>query len=298
MRVLELFAGIGGFTAAFPHLNVVSAIDIDQIARDVYETNFKHPYAIREIASLPIEWLSNLDADVWWMSPPCTPFTQRGSKRDLDDHRASAFTHLIRAVAVLRPRLVCIENVVGFETSHALSQLKSEWSRVGYQIQTHLYCPTKFGWPNRRPRVYCVASLEGVTRSLLPQANDCNSRFKAPSLSDLVDRSVTRESHPSLWLDEAVAARYDSAMDRVSLSSESPTTACFAASYGKAIVRSGSYLETISGYRRFTPREVARLLGFSDDFHLPNTVSDERLWHLLGNSLSLPAVRYVLGPLF
>jgi len=92
--------------------------------------------------------------------------------------------------------------------------------------------------------------------------------------------------------------RYCDAMDRVSATNESAATACFAASYGKAIVRSGSYLETEKGHRRFSPREVARLLGFRDDFRLPDTLSFQRQWHLLGNSLSLPAVRHVLNGLF
>lgn len=297
MRVLELFAGIGGFSAAFPHLNVVSAIDIDRTARDVYLANFQHPYTIREIASLPIEWLASQGADVWWMSPPCTPFTQRGAQRDLDDPRSMAFKFLVRAVTTLRPRHVCVENVVGFEASAAFTHLSSEWSRVGYHIQVHHHCPSKLGWPNRRPRVYCIASLDGMPGVMSSEVNASAHQFHAMHLSQCVDPTVTQESHPGLWLNEAIATRYLSAMDRVSLTSKSPITACFAASYGKAMVRSGSYLETPTGFRRFTPREVARLLGFSDDFQLPMTLSTERLWHLLGNSLSIPSVRFVFGNL-
>jgi site-specific DNA-cytosine methylase len=70
--------------------------------------------------------------------------------------------------------------------------------------------------------------------------------------------------------------------------------ACFASSYGKMIVRGGSYLWQDGGYRRFSPREVANVLGFSADFILPGELSDRRLWHLLGNSLSLPAVRHLM----
>ncbi len=287
MRVLELFAGIGGFAAAFPDLEIVEAIDIDQSAREVYSANFKHVYSVREIASLPLEWFSRYSSDFWWMSPPCTPFTQRGAQRDLEDPRSNAIRHLIHAVASIRPPMVCIENVIGFETSQAYQHLQDRWRKVGYQFQTCMLCPTALGWPNRRPRVYCIASLEspGVMQPPI---------LEPRSLREFVDRSITRETHPTLWLETKTVDRYFDAMDRVSVSNESAVTACFASSYGKAIVRSGSYLETQWGYRRFSPREEARLLGFHDDFHLPETLSIQRQWHLLGNSLSLPAIRHVL----
>ncbi len=92
-----------------------------------------------------------------------------------------------------------------------------------------------------------------------------------------------------------MAHRFLDAMDRVDLAAEKPITACFAASYGKAIVRSGSYLQPPWGYRRFSPREVANLLGFNNQFQLPENLSHTKLWHLLGNSLSLPAVRHAIS---
>jgi site-specific DNA-cytosine methylase len=221
------------------------------------------------------------------MSPPCTPFAQRGALRDLDDPRSDAIKHVIQAVAAIQPPLVCLENVVGFETSHAFESLHERWTKVGYFIQTCILCPSSLGWPNRRPRVYCIASLTPQPALALPT-------FKAQPLSQFIDHSISPDTQPALWLDQETVDRYLDAMDRVS-ANDSAVTACFAASYGKAIVRSGSYLETETGYRRFSPREVARLLGFGDDFLLPGKLSVQRQWHLLGNSLSLPAVRHVLN---
>ena len=287
LRVLELFAGIGGFAAAFPNLEIAEAIDIDHSASEVYSLNFNHRYCVKEIASIPFDNFSGF-RDIWWMSPPCTPFTQRGARRDLDDPRSDALLHLIRAVATLRPRVVCVENVLGFESSQVFQYLYDRWTEVGYHIQTYELCPTSLGWPNRRPRVYCIASLD--------RKREIQPPIKEPrSLSQFIDYDITPESHPVLWLDAETVDRYFDAMDRVSLANDNNITACFASSYGKTIVRSGSYLETPFGYRRFSPREVARLLGFNDDFRLPDTLSVQRQWHLLGNSLSLPAVRHVFN---
>ena len=296
MRVLELFAGIGGFAAAVPQLEIVEAVDIDQSARDVYSANFNHHYSIKEIASLPPDWFSSLNCDFWWMSPPCTPFTQRGVQRDLDDTRSAAIKHLIHVAAVLRPPLICLENVVGFESSQAYAMLHEKWTESGYQIQTCTFCPSNLGWPNRRPRVYCIASQKDLP---MPPSLPV---VKPIPLSQFIDANISPETHPSLWLDSGTVKRYIDAMDRDAITNDTaigdpdqpPITACFASSYGRAVVRSGSYLETHWGYRRFSPREVARLLGFSDAFQLPSSLSIERQWHLLGNSLSLPAVRHVI----
>jgi DNA-cytosine methyltransferase len=297
LRVLELFAGIGGFAATFPNLEIVEAVDIDQTAREVYSANFSHRYSIKEIASLPLEWFSRLNCDVWWMSPPCTPFTHRGAKRDIHDNRSAALKHLIHVATILRPSLICLENVVGFESSQAYATLQEEWTKAGYKIQTHTLCPSNLGWPNRRPRVYCIASQVDRARAL------STPEPETLSLSRFIDDTISPETHPTLWLAQKTVDRYLDAMDRVAILNSSATdtptnteiTACFASSYGKSIIRSGSYLETKWGYRRFSPREVARLLGFSDTFRLPETLSLERQWHLLGNSLSLPAVRHVMG---
>jgi site-specific DNA-cytosine methylase len=114
------------------------------------------------------------------------------------------------------------------------------------------------------------------------------------NLSEFLDHSITRSRDPGLWLDERIFQQYSLSLDRVNPADEQAKTACFGSSYGKAITRSGSYLWQDGGYRRFSPREVANLLGFPKDFILPETLSDRRLWHLLGNSLSLPIVRELM----
>ena len=70
---------------------------------------------------------------------------------------------------------------------------------------------------------------------------------------------------------------------------------CFTSAYGRSPVRSGSYLATKTGVRRFSPAEILRLLGFPESFRLPPELGLEGAWRLVGNSLSIDAVRWVLG---
>jgi hypothetical protein len=69
---------------------------------------------------------------------------------------------------------------------------------------------------------------------------------------------------------------------------------CFTAAYGRSHVRSGSYIRTASGVRRFSPFEIARLLGFDRSFRLPPQLSLHKAWRLVGNSLSVDVVRMMV----
>lgn len=288
-QVLELFAGIGGLAAAWPEATIATAIDIDRSAQRVYHQNFSHPYRVAEIESLKPGELRDYSAECWWMSPPCQPFTRRGLGRDLADHRCRALARLVVLLAECRPAEVALENVVGFEGSQAHRLLLDQLRDLGYHSLSRRLCPTEMGWPNRRPRFYLLASREPLPSwRALPQL--------ACKLDELIDGTLAPDSLQAAQyaLPEPLLQRYFNALDRVDV--DSSTTACFASSYGKSTVRAGSYLRCGNGYRRFSPREVARLLGFSNSFRLDD-LADRAAWKLLGNSLSLPSVRYVLSHL-
>ncbi len=192
--------------------------------------------------------------------------------------------------AKFSPRSFFVENVVGFETSATFHTMKEKWERVGYFLTTTTLCSSSLGWPNRRPRVYAIACR---TRSLSVPA----PVFQKLPLRDFLEGEISYESSPEFWLPANMAVRYEKALDRIEPNEEASIAACFASAYGVSWTRSGSMLCTPYGYRRFTPREVARLLGFQDSFILPSSLSNQRLWHLLGNSLSVPSVQHVLKSL-
>ena len=103
------------------------------------------------------------------------------------------------------------------------------------------------------------------------------------------------EPNPSLALPPDVAQRYAEALDVVDADDPQAICACFTAAYGRSPVRSGSYLRTSNGLRRFSPQEVVRLLGFPNWFRLDPRLTREQAWRLVGNSLSVVAVAHVLS---
>lgn len=287
-HAIELFAGIGGFACAWPECGQVTAIDIDAQAREVYQRHWPHRYLVREIGSLSADSLDALGGNLWWLSPPCQPYSRRGRQRDIDDPRSAPLLHLIALLPQLRPRAIALENVAGFAQSRARALLEETLTALGYQVETRELCPTELGWPNRRPRFYLLASLDEV------QPWHALPRYSV-RLADLlrgaeVDRAACQVSPD-------VVQRFGSAMDRVDLEDPEAVTACFGSSYGKSILHAGSYVAAQDHWRRFSPAEVARLLGFPPSFSIPTEYGYRRAWKLLGNSLSIPVVRYVLSHL-
>jgi len=154
VRVLELFAGIGGCAAALAQpssenssaaAEVVAAVDIDEQALAVYRRNFSHRTLVRTIESLPAEDFARFDADLWWLSPPCQPYTKRGLQRDSDDPRSAALANVTRCLAEVRPPFVALENVPQFADSLGCERLKEMLAAAGYEFREWQFCPTMLG---------------------------------------------------------------------------------------------------------------------------------------------------------
>jgi site-specific DNA-cytosine methylase len=287
LRVLEFYCGIGGFSAAIPsNWEVAGAIDQNQLALEVYRNNFPHRTFSWNIVGLSADRLTPFAADFWWMSPPCTPFTVRGPRADVDDPRCESFLHLLDLIAEMKPKGIALENVPGFVGSRAQQRLFSTLGAAGYTWREVLLCPTRWGIPNRRRRYYLLASQEPL------------GAFRAPSVAaSTVKDHLRAPSDDSLFIPEEVVERYEGALHLIDRDDPAAVTNCFTSAYGRSWVRSGSYLLEAGRVRRFAPQEIQSLLGFPDGFSFPDAIGGEKGWALVGNSLSVPAVRSILTAL-
>jgi site-specific DNA-cytosine methylase len=285
LRVLELYCGIGGCSAALSsEATVVAAIDINQAALEVYRWNFPHATLRVSLDFVSASDLQRWNADLWWLSPPCQPFTVRGLRRDTKDPRTRSFLQLIDCLEEGPPAYLALENVPGFRGSQTHARLRSALDQLGYTVQEVVLCPTELGVPSRRRRLYLVAGLDGLLP--MPERTGKSRPLKA---------YLDPDPSPDLWVEAALIDRYRQALSVVDPESTTAQASCFTSAYGRSPVRSGSYLDTPTGLRRFSPTEILRLLGFPPEFALPPDLSTRAAWRLVGNSLSIPAVRYVLS---
>ena len=292
LRILELFCGIGGVSMAARELNatVVAAVDINELAIECLRTNVDHPTFVKEIDSLSDNWFEKWHADLWWASPPCQPYTRRGNQLDAKDARARPIQHLTERIGRLRPRMFAMENVPEFKNSAAADKLRATLDDTGYEWREVLFCPTELGIPNRRKRYYLVAS-----QSRLQPWRTPSQAAKQQALATFVSSEIpTQQGNSELSIEDTVIQEYASAINLVDPADDSAIANCFTSAYGRSHVRSGSLLKTNAGVRRFAPDEILRLLGFPSDYVFVPSLPTLNRWRLVGNSLSVPAVRYIL----
>lgn len=294
-RVLELFAGIGGAAAALEGsgAEVVCAVDVSPRALEVYRKSFRHPVSPRAVDSLKTAELAAWRADLWWLSPPCQPFTRRGLGRDHEDPRSRGLLSVVERISEAGPPALAVENVPGFQGSRCHRLLLAALDEAGYAFEEALLCPTELGIPNRRRRYYLVAGRGsvGALRISPRPLQPLSGYLSPPPEPDAPEPGEDRD----LWVEDVLLDRYRHAVDLVDPEETGAVAACFTSAYGRSVVRSGSYLLTPRGVRRFSPEEILRLLGFPQEFAFPETFSRDLRWRLAGNSLSVPVVRSVLA---
>jgi site-specific DNA-cytosine methylase len=285
LRVLELFSGLGGWRYALGPLGTVAAAyDISPTANAAYQLNHGCAPLARELARVKPEVFKAHAADTWLLSPPCQPFCRMGRQEGLADRRSLAFLHLMDVLREAPPEQLALENVQGFLGSPAHDLLSARLEELGFRQLTYQLCPSRFGIPNLRPRVFILAARRPL--AALP----------VPAIPPVpLDRFLDPEEDPALYLDPALVARHGPGLDLAT--PESLRTACFIGGYGQRFVGSGSFLKTPRGVRRFSPAEIARLMGLPEAFRFPPEMGLEQRYRLLGNSLSQPVASWVLRQL-
>jgi len=283
INALELYCGIGGFSKACEDLgiSVQKAYDQNDAAISTYNSNFSHKAEKYNLEKFDTKQLDGVE--FLWMSPPCQPYTRKGLQKDIEDNRSDSFLQILQAISTCRalPNHIALENVEGFKDSRARKKLIETLEEKGYNISETLLCPSELGVPNRRMRYYLVASqkpLKPIEKSFT--CRELKSYISEPKTPFLIPTKILEKFKDGF--------RIINPEDKDSYST------CFTSSYSKAWMHSGAYLTCRDGVRLFEPEEIASLMGFGDDFMFPNELSKRQCYKLIGNSLSVYAVKAIL----
>lgn len=167
IKVVELFAGIGGFRKALtnlgiPHTSVVS--EIDPWAWMSY--NAIHGYTenlgdITKIEKLP-------ECDVLTYGFPCQDISIAGKQRGFEEGsgtRSSLLWEVKRLLDAYNghlPRILFMENVknlVSKKNMPGFQKWLNHLESLGYRNTWHVINPPEVGIPQNRPRVFCISVL-------------------------------------------------------------------------------------------------------------------------------------------
>jgi DNA (cytosine-5)-methyltransferase 1 len=173
IKVIDLFCGIGGFSYGFQMagFNVALGIDMWDTALETFRNNHSETETLNsDITKLGNSLFEKYKGtvDVIIAGPPCQGFSMSG-KRDPRDSRNNLFEEVIRVTAVVKPKIVVIENVVGLlsmETANGepvanVIKRRFEELKMGYVVKYKILNAADYGVPQRRRRVIFVASRVG-----------------------------------------------------------------------------------------------------------------------------------------
>ena len=300
LRVASLFCGCGGtdvgllgdFTFLGKHypsnnMEIVYANDIDDNACRLFEENFGIKPDNRDIREVKSEELP--DFDILTGGFPCQSFSivaQNPKRLGIKDDRGKLFFEMCRILREKQPMCFIAENVKGIMSANkkeAFPLIIEEFEKSGYTVTHSLLNAANYGVPQKRERVIIVGFR-----------NDLGIKFEFPDMPIIEENEYVPLEKV---IDTAVAEKYffsERAVQGMMKNRETMNKGR-AQNITKPCNTVGSHLAKVSlnstdpvlmvdgRYRRFTPREVARIQSFPEQFSLVGTESAQ--YRALGNAI-------------
>ena len=293
-EIIDIFAGCGGLSLPFEVCGFRSiGYEMNAAAVATYSRNLNgdcHEAVLTP--GLPEE---RVGVDVIVGGPPCQPFSQFGYQRGRQDNR-DGLPIFVDAMIRFRPKIAIMENVRGllYRNKGYLRAAAQDMERLGYTVHAELLKAVEYGVPQKRERVFIVASrigwqwpervvdspvTAGAALGPMAAAENVDSKYLTPNIDRYVAR-YERKSH-------CVTPR-DLHLDR-------PARTVTCRNLGGATADMHR-LRMPSGRRRMlTVREGARLQSFPDWFDFAGTEYErcEQIGNAVPPLLGLAVARQV-----
>ena len=163
MRHASFFSGVGGLDLGFEKAGIktVSVCEIDPYASNVLAERFPDAPNLGSITEVQAHDIP--EADIWSGGFPCQDLSVAGKRAGFAGKRSSLAFTFLDLVEQRRPRWLLLENVPGLFSSNKgadFARLLYEVEQLGYSVAWRTLDARYFGVPQRRRRVFIVASLE------------------------------------------------------------------------------------------------------------------------------------------
>jgi DNA (cytosine-5)-methyltransferase 1 len=167
LRLIDLFAGIGGMTCGFLQarsddlrFEPVFAVEWDPFAAAIYRANFGDHVLEDDIARVE-SWPA---AEVVIGGPPCQGFSPLGRDRSQEQRAElnSLWRHYVEALREIRPLVWVMENVPELLKSHEGAEfLRVVKEELGYAVRAEVLNAADYGVAQLRRRAIVVGSRIG-----------------------------------------------------------------------------------------------------------------------------------------
>ena len=165
---IDLFSGAGGMSlgAEWAGIEVAAAIEADPHAAETFRLNHANSLMLNQrielVKEIPFQ-RDKQDRLIVFGGPPCQGFSTSNQRTRGSSNPANwLFKHYLRLVKQLSPDWVVFENVTGLsitESGHFLDAVMQGFKKLGYATESLILNAHEFGVPQRRSRLFIVASL-------------------------------------------------------------------------------------------------------------------------------------------
>ena len=295
MRVLSLFSGIGGLDQGFTDVgfDVVWANDFDKYAVETYKANYDTDIVLGDINEIPLESLPPFDVLIGGF--PCQPFSMMGSELGFEDTRGTLFFRIAEIIKYKieigeKPKAIILENVRTLRThdrGRTFKTIKKVMEQdLGYKVFDSVLNSACYGIPQTRNRTYIVCFANENACYNFPEEQPLNL-----TLQDILEENVDEKYYlserilPTILSDGTGGYKAKSEID---LKIARPLCATMGKMHRAC---QDNYVTQNGRIRRLTPRECARLQGFTEDFIIP--VSNAQAYKQFGNAVTVNVARAI-----
>jgi len=162
LNVLDLFAGIGGFSLGLERtggFRTVAFCEIDKKAQRVLNKHWPDTPIFDDVSALTkdlIDETVGTPVHVITGGFPCQDISLAGKGAGLEGERSGLWFQFHRLIREFQPRYAVIENVSALRTK-GLEVVLQGLSEIGYDAEWHCIPASAVGAPHRRDRIWIVA---------------------------------------------------------------------------------------------------------------------------------------------
>lgn len=245
--------------------------------------------------------------DIFIGGSPCQSFSTYGHRKGLEDTRGTLFYDYARLIKEIQPKAFIFENVTGLlnhDNGKTWKVIKETFDMLNYNIEMEVLDAKDYNLPQLRKRVFVV----GINK------NEKCKKFIFPKPVELTHKSIEylEKDVPNIYYLGEKGFNFVTKVERNQRRARvnQDIIGCQTANqqfnwvgdfrvekpeqrhYDDKRIYIGEYNGEPAVARKMTPRELLRLMGFSDDFKI--CVKDTVMWRQVGNSIAVPVISSVI----
>ena len=308
LKVASLFCGCGGTDVgllgnfdflgkhyASNNMEIVYANDIDDNACRIFEENFGIKPDNRDIRQINSNELP--DFDILTGGFPCQSFSiiaQNPKRLGVKDDRGKLFFEMCRILKDKQPKCFIAENVKGLLTANqksAFPLIMEEFKNSGYDVKHMVLNSANYGVPQKRERVIIVGFRKDLKIDFTFPNQVITDEDLFEPLKKVIENTVDEKYYFSDRAVEGMMKKREKMNKGRAQDIEKPCNTVGAHLAKVSLNSTDPVLMLENRYRRFTPREVARIQSFPEKFELVGSESAQ--YRALGNAIPPVMIWYV-----